>query len=113
MSYSKVQPGRILINSLPKSGTNLLTKAVEIFGYEEYFTSRSHLKRVEPDRPRFFNYGEVKEVLKKTKNIQNTANSDEKTCSFGKLRTSSEQSRTAINADLRGSSVDWGLKVDY
>ena len=37
MVESKVKIDRILINSLPKSGTHLLAKAIEIFGYEEHF----------------------------------------------------------------------------
>ncbi len=31
---------RILVNSLPKSGTHLLTRCVELLGYREYFTQR-------------------------------------------------------------------------
>jgi len=36
MTKTDIKPTRILVNSLPKSGTHLLTKAVEIFGYNDY-----------------------------------------------------------------------------
>lgn len=61
---------RVLINSLPKSGTHLLTKAIEIFGYKEYATHRSYPKRILDyfgwGTPRFLNYKEAKKSLKKT-----------------------------------------------
>ena len=47
MPESKVKLDRILINSLPKSGTHLLAKAIEIFGYEEHFNPRSNLDESE------------------------------------------------------------------
>ena len=51
---------RLLINSLPKSGTHLLAKAVELFGYKEYFTSEGYVEGT----PIFFSYKHVKNSLK-------------------------------------------------
>jgi len=62
-------PQRVFINSLPKSGTHLLTKAIELFGYQEYATHRSLfqmlLAQVGLGTPRFFNYREANKSLKK------------------------------------------------
>ena len=51
---------RILVNSLPKSGTHLLTKAIDILGYQPYFTNQPP-----SDIPRAFGYQEVKNCLAK------------------------------------------------
>ena len=55
-----LQQSKILINSLPKSGTHLLTKAIEIFGYKEYSTNRGYIKRILDSvgftTPKYFNY---------------------------------------------------------
>lgn len=55
---------RVLINSLPKSGTHLLAKAIELFGYREHFDEQ---QLNDPDRitPIFFNYREVTNALAK------------------------------------------------
>lgn len=58
MSYQKLLNNRLLINSLPKSGTHLLAKAVEILGYKEHFA-----EGVVKETPLFFNYREVKKRL--------------------------------------------------
>jgi len=68
---TSIQPSnRILINSLPKSGTHLLTQAIEIFGYQEYATHLSYLKKMMNfwglGPPRFLSYGAAKTALKKT-----------------------------------------------
>ncbi|NEQ11468.1 MAG: sulfotransferase domain-containing protein [Moorea sp. SIO4E2] len=73
MSYTKVKLGRVLINSLPKSGTHLLAKAIEIFGYQEHFTNGDNLKDdSDLETPIFFNYREVKKALQKEKSSQKT-----------------------------------------
>lgn len=53
---------KIFVNSLPKSGTHLLAKAVELFGYREHFDPD---KLDDPERvtPLFFNYREVKDAI--------------------------------------------------
>jgi len=55
---------RLIINSLPKSGTHLLANAVDIFGYKEHFDERDidNSGRV---TPLFFNYKETKNTLAK------------------------------------------------
>jgi hypothetical protein len=60
------QHNRLLINSLPKSGTHLLAKVAELCGYQEHFAGLSkellaHPKKDSP--PLFFNYREVKNTL--------------------------------------------------
>ncbi|MFK5970132.1 MAG: sulfotransferase domain-containing protein [Candidatus Marithrix sp.] len=69
MKSTHLQQSRILINSLPKSGTHLLTKAVEIFDYKEYSTNRGYIKRVSDaigfNTPKYFNYRQAKDSLKK------------------------------------------------
>ena len=52
---------RLLINSLPKSGTHLLAKVAELCDYQEHFKAPSYNK----NSPLFFNYREVKNALKK------------------------------------------------
>lgn len=63
MSLLNQPKGRVFINSLPKSGTHLLAKTVEIFGYREHFADDAALD--DPDRvtPLFINFREVKEAL--------------------------------------------------
>jgi hypothetical protein len=51
---------RVFINSLPKSGTHLLAKTVELFGYREHFDTLDDPARV---TPLFINYREVKDAL--------------------------------------------------
>lgn len=58
MSYTELAAKRLLINSLPKSGTHLLAKSVEILGYREHFEDRE-VQEV----PLFFNYREVKKRI--------------------------------------------------
>lgn len=72
MSYTKVKLGRVLINSLPKSGTHLLAKAIEIFGYQEHFTKGDIKNDSELETPIFFNYREVKKALQKEESSQKT-----------------------------------------
>lgn len=55
---------KIFINSLPKSGTHLLIKAVELLGYREHFDP-ANLDDPERITPLFFNYREVKEAIAK------------------------------------------------
>ncbi len=54
------QSGRVLVNSLPKSGTHLLTQAVELFSYADYADSAPALKLPGPLN---FDYREVKNAL--------------------------------------------------
>ena len=54
---------RIFINSLPKSGTHLLAKTVELFGYREHFADDATLDNPARVTPLFINYREVKEAL--------------------------------------------------
>jgi hypothetical protein len=63
---------RVLINSLPKSGTHLLAKAIEVLGYQEHFENGSS-----SDTPIFLNYREVKNALKNEK-ISETEDAGEK-----------------------------------
>ena len=51
---------RVLINSLPKSGTHLLAKAIEILGYQEHFDHENHDSS---PIPWFLNYREVRKKL--------------------------------------------------
>jgi len=68
-----LQQNRILINSLPKSGTHLLTKTVEIFGYKEYSTNRGNIKKafdsIGFSTPKYFNYRQAKDSIKKQSNL--------------------------------------------
>ena len=67
---------RVFINSLPKSGTNLLTKAIEIFGYEEHFSGSFNLEdEWQLETPRFLTYRWVMKVLKKEPIISQTEDS--------------------------------------
>jgi len=53
-------PSRILVNSLPKSGTHLLTKAVELFGYQEYMTHHDNRHQTDSTLPLLLNYRQAK-----------------------------------------------------
>ncbi len=70
-----VDRGRVLINSLPKSGTHLLVKSIEIFGYEEHFKSDGSFdpitKNLNLNRPLLLNYGLAKKALAKEQSIVN------------------------------------------
>ncbi|MDD5033387.1 MAG: hypothetical protein PHE55_01400 [Methylococcaceae bacterium] len=61
-----VSAHRILVNSLPKSGTHLLAKAVEAFGYLEHFADAGGIEDPSRVTPMFLNYREVKEALART-----------------------------------------------
>ena len=65
MSYEQIRTDRVLVNSLPKSGTHLLAKAIQIFGYHEYFTSDNYVDNT----PKFLGSYEIRRVLKKQKSI--------------------------------------------
>ena len=54
---------RIFINSLPKSGTHLLAKTVELFGYREHFADDATLDNPARVTPLFINYREVRDAL--------------------------------------------------
>lgn len=54
---------RIFINSLPKSGTHLLAKTVELFGYREHFAGDALQDDPARVTPLFINYREVKDAL--------------------------------------------------
>ncbi len=56
-------PNRVFINSLPKSGTHLLARTVELFGYREHFADDATLDNPARVTPLFINYREVKEAL--------------------------------------------------
>lgn len=56
MPISEMPKKRIIINSLPKSGTHLLAKIVQLLGYQEHFTNRESVAKT----PRFLNYREFK-----------------------------------------------------
>lgn len=76
MSDGGVKLDRVLVNSLPKSGTHLLAKAMEIFGYEEHFSDRSKLQDdSEFETPIFLNRGWALKALKKEKITPNTEKS--------------------------------------
>ena len=59
MSYEQLRTDRVLVNSLPKSGTHLLAKAIQIFGYHEYFTSDNYVNNT----PKFLGSYEIHRVL--------------------------------------------------
>ena len=72
----KQQTTRLLINSLPKSGTHLLTKAVEILNYKPHFNFQDvDGKRVVPEHPRAFFYGDAKTIVER--GIENDAPRDQ------------------------------------
>ena len=50
---------RVLVNTLPKSGTHLLSKAVELLGYREHFDNPDTVNQ----SPMFLNYREAKNAL--------------------------------------------------
>ncbi len=53
----------VFINSLPKSGTHLLAKTVELFGYREHFADDAIQDDPARVTPLFINYREVKDAL--------------------------------------------------
>lgn len=57
-----MKSSRVLINSLPKSGTHLLSRVVELFGYREHFDAAEPVSEPRAT-PLFFNYREVKNTL--------------------------------------------------
>ena len=59
MSYEQIRKDRVLVNSLPKSGTHLLAKAIQIFGYHEYFTSDNYVNNT----PKFLGSYEIRRIL--------------------------------------------------
>lgn len=61
---------RILINSIPKSGTHLLSKAVELFNYREHYDARESTNTEPPIYPIFLNYKEVKQALLKENKLE-------------------------------------------
>ena len=67
MSYEQIRKDRVLVNSLPKSGTHLLAKAIQIFGYHEYFTSDNYVNNT----PKFLGSYEIRRVLKNQNKIDN------------------------------------------
>ena len=54
---------RIFINSLPKSGTHLLARSVELFGYREHFDDAGSLDDPARVAPIFINYREARDAL--------------------------------------------------
>lgn len=56
MAYSK--KSRIFVNSLPKSGTFLLSSAIELFGYRDYYDTAEQLGTLG-----CFNYREARDAL--------------------------------------------------
>lgn len=55
---------KVLINSLPKSGTHLLAKAIELFNYQEHFAEQQ-AKPGNSKTPLFLNYREVRSAMAK------------------------------------------------
>ncbi|MGV6808425.1 MAG: sulfotransferase domain-containing protein [bacterium] len=53
---------RILVNSLPKSGTHLLAKAIELLGFREHFSANT-ISGANHSAPMFLNYREAKDTL--------------------------------------------------
>jgi len=76
MTYPQVQTSRVLVNSLPKSGTHLLSNTMELLGYVDYFSSEGY----DPQNPRFFTAREVKRALGAEGQAANEANPGEKFC---------------------------------
>ena len=73
MSYEKIRNDQVLVNSLPKSGTHLLAKAIKIFGYYEYFTSDSYVKNT----PKFLGSYQIDKCLKPQDIINSKQNKEE------------------------------------
>lgn len=73
MTYTVVQPVRVLINSMPKSGTHLLTSAIEILGYREHFADDKCIQKIARSlgfgAPIMFAYNPVKRALRNEKLI--------------------------------------------
>jgi len=81
MSYTEACPGKLLINSLPKSGTHLLASAVEVLGYQEHFKSHHFLQKLLTSlgwsTPIFLNYREVNKALRAEKFIPQKTNAEQ------------------------------------
>ena len=71
---------RVFVNSLPKSGTHLLAKAAETFGYQDYFTSDFQLPPEVKHFPRFLNH---RQALKASSNTPTTM--DDQNIGIGSL----------------------------
>lgn len=56
---------RVFINSLPKSGTHLVIKAVEQLGYREHFAGKASQLEVPGTAPMFINFREVRDALQR------------------------------------------------
>lgn len=54
---------RVFVNSMPKSGTHLLIKAIQLLGFREHFADDVELDRPDRPVPMFLNYREVKQAL--------------------------------------------------
>ncbi|MEM9273398.1 MAG: sulfotransferase domain-containing protein [Cyanobacteria bacterium P01_F01_bin.143] len=72
MSYEQIRTNRVLVNSLPKSGTHLLAKAIQIFGYREYFTSDAYVTNT----PKFLGSYEILRVLNNQNIVNNKSEED-------------------------------------
>ena len=69
----KGSSARVLVNSLPKSDTHLLAKAIQIFGYREYFTSANYVNNT----PKFLGSYEIRRVLKNQSVIDSKHNEEQ------------------------------------
>lgn len=76
MTYPVVETSRVLVNSLPKSGTHLLSNTMELFGYQDYFSSDGY----HHENPRFFTAREVKRALGPDGETANVAAEGQKFC---------------------------------
>lgn len=56
---------RVFINSLPKSGTHLVIKAVEQLGYREHFAGKASQLEVPGAPPMFINFREVRDAVQR------------------------------------------------
>nr|VFK19046.1 MAG: Sulfotransferase family protein [Candidatus Kentron sp. LPFa] len=70
-TFISLKKNRVLVNSLPKSGTHLLTRTVEVFGYREYGATLNHtekmLNALGLGIPKYLIYRQAKNSLKKGK----------------------------------------------
>ena len=73
------QKNKVFINSLPKSGTHLLAKAIEIFGYQEHLNAPLDIENnSQSEIPEFLDYQGIMKVLKKEQIISDIENTREK-----------------------------------
>lgn len=85
MPESRKPEQRLFINSLPKSGTHLLAKAAELFGYQEHFDPKN-LDDSARVTPIFFNYREVRDALVRQRSLdQMTPDGDDSGIYVGTL----------------------------